>query len=247
MMRDIKLVIYTFDLIYTSLTNAKYLIRRRDLDRFLLQCYRIGVRATPLVLLIGFFTGAIIAWQAAYQFQGIITLSIMGGQVTKVIFTEIGPVLTALILTGRIVTSIAAEIGSMKITEQINTLISLNLSPKRILAMPRILSTTIMLPILTIFSNFTGVLGALAVSMIFLKQTPTIFIDSIRDYYETIDVVKGISKSFVFGLIISSIGCIEGFNVEKHSEEVGEATISAFVKSAIAILLIDFSVWLIIF
>ena len=246
-MNTLREIVYAFELIYVSITNIRFLIFRRDLNRFFIQLYRIGVQATPLVLLIGFFTGAIIAWQAAYQFQGIITLSIMGGQVTKVIFTEIGPVLTALILSGRIVTSIAAELGTMKITDQINTLISLNLSPKRILVMPRILASTFMLPVLTIFSDLTAIFGALAVSLFFLKQTPTEFFASVQDYYEEIDLFKGIFKSFLFGVIISAVGCVEGLGVEKNAESVGSATISSFVKSAVAILLIDFAIWLVIF
>ncbi len=246
-MNFLRFILHALELIHYAFVFVLYLWHRRDLNRFLYQLYKIGVQATGLVLIIGIFTGAIISWQAAYQFKGIISLSIMGGQVTKVIFTEIGPVLTALILSGRIGTSIAAEIGTMKIGNQIDSLVSLNIDLKRYLTSPRILASFVMMPVLTIFSNLTAIFGAFVVSHYFLEQTFTTFFTSITDFYDPADLYKGLIKAAIFGLLISSIGCTEGFAATRGAESVGDATINAFVKSALMILLVDFAVWLIIF
>ncbi len=246
-MQYFRFIFHALELIHFSFGYVFRLSHPRDFNRFAHQLYKIGVQAIGLVLIIGFFTGAIIAWQAAYQFKGMITLSIMGGQVTKVIFTEIGPVLTALILSGRIGASIAAELGTMQITSQIDALISLNIPLKRFLTSPRILASFIMMPVLTVFSNLTAIFGAFAVSHYFLSQTFTTFFTSVSDFYVSSDLYKGLIKAAIFGLLISSIGCVEGFAVKRGAESVGNATIKAFVKSALMILLVDFAVWLIIF
>ncbi|HDK36293.1 MAG TPA: ABC transporter permease, partial [Bacteroidetes bacterium] len=123
----------------------------------------IGVRSLPLVVTVGIFTGAVSAWQAAYQFQGILPLSYVGPATSKVIFIELGPVLTALVLAGRVGASIAAELGSMKVTEQIDALETLAIDPIRFLAMPRIVAATTMMPILVIFADFIALFGAFLV------------------------------------------------------------------------------------
>ena len=167
-------------LLWQVILNLKHSIR--DRKRILYYLDHIGVNSIPLVLLIGLFAGATIAWQAAYQFRGMISLSVMGGQVTRVVMMEMAPVLTALVISGRIGASMTAEIGTMKITEQIDALRTLAIDPVRYLVLPRFLGLSIMMPILTFFSLFIAVAGAYMVSDYFLDLTQQIFFQSVRDF-----------------------------------------------------------------
>src|SRR5205823_5236129 len=135
------------------------------------QMEHIGTGSLPLVIIIGFFTGMVSSWQAAYQFKGLITYNFIGSAVSRAIFIELGPVLTAIVIAGRIGGSIAAELGTMKVTEQIDALESLGISPVRYLSTPRVLAATIMLPILTIFANIIALIGAFIVANFFLEIT----------------------------------------------------------------------------
>ncbi|MBT8382295.1 MAG: ABC transporter permease, partial [Ignavibacteria bacterium] len=124
----------------------------------------IGVNSLPLVLIIAVFTGAVAAWQAAYQLQGLAPMSILGGTTSRAIITELGPVLTGIVIAGRVGASIAAELGTMKVTEQIDALEIMAIDPIRFLAMPRMLASVLMMPILVIFANTIAVFGAFVVS-----------------------------------------------------------------------------------
>ncbi|MFK7924382.1 MAG: MlaE family ABC transporter permease, partial [Bacteroidia bacterium] len=129
----------------------------RDRRRIIYQLDHVGVNSIPLVLLIGLFAGAIIAWQAAYQFKGMISLSVLGGQVSRVVMMEMAPVLTALVIAGRIGASMTAEIGSMKISEQIDALRCMSIDPVRYIVLPRFLGLSLMMPILTFFALLIAV------------------------------------------------------------------------------------------
>ncbi len=223
------------------------LTHRADRSRILAQMEALGIRSIPLVLVVGFFAGSLIAWQAAYQFKGLISLSILGGQAQRVIVMEIGPVLTALILAGRIGASLAAEIGTLQITEQIDALRSLGLAPVRYLVLPRCLGLVLMMPAITVFSCLTGVLGAFVVSNVFLGLTAEVFLGSIRTFFDLRDLAGGIFKSTVFGLIIASIGAHVGMEARGGAAGVGQATVQAFVIIAISILVADYFLWLILF
>lgn len=219
----------------------------RDRKRVLHQLDHFGVNSVPLVMLVGLFSGAIIAWQGAYQFKGMVSLSILGGQIAKVVFMEMGPVLTAMVISGRVGASMAAELGSMKVTEQIAALRSLSIDPVRYLVLPRVLGLSLMMPVLTLFAIFVALLGAFGVATYFLDITYQTFFSSVKTYFQVSDLMGGLIKSLVFGLIISLICCFKGIQTTGGAKGVGRATISAFVYAAVAILASDFLLWIILF
>lgn len=219
----------------------------RDWKLVLEQAAHIGVGSLPLVLIIGLFTGMVSAWQAAYQFQGLISFSLIGGAVSRAIFIELGPVLTAIVIAGRVGASIAAEIGTMRVTEQIDALESMAINPVRYLAMPRFLGAVMMMPILVTFANAIALLGAFSVANFFLDLTPQVFFGSVERFFQTKDVVSGLVKSLAFGGVTSLLGCHIGFKTAGGAEGVGRSTIRAFVLSSAMILILDYALWTIIF
>lgn len=218
-----------------------------DRRRLIEQLDHVGVNSILLVMLVGFFAGTIIAWQAAYQFSGMISLDVLGGQVARVSVMEMGPVLTALVIAGRIGASMTAEIGTMVVTQQVDALRTLALEPVRFLVMPRVLGLIIMMPILTMFSDIVAIIGAYLVSGYFLDITYQSFLESIHTFFQTRDLVGGLVKSCVFGALISFIGCYMGLSTAGGAKGVGRATITSFVLAAVSILVGDFLMWLILF
>lgn len=230
---------------YRVALNLRYSLR--DWRRTAFQFEHVGANSVPLVILVGFFAGAIIAWQAAYQFRGMVSLDVLGGQAARVIAMEMGPVLTALVIAGRIGASMTAEIGSMKVTEQIDALRTMAIDPVRYVVLPRFIGLTVMMPALTIISCLVAVMGAFLVSTYFLDITHEVFFDSIQNYLQIMDIVGGLFKSIVFGMVISLIGCYVGLATTGGARGVGLSTIRSFVISAIFILVGDFFLWLILF
>ncbi|MEJ2054571.1 MAG: ABC transporter permease [Calditrichaceae bacterium] len=207
----------------------------------------IGVQSIPLVLFVGVFAGAVASVQTAYQLKGYISYNYLGAATSVAIFIELGPVLTALVIAGRVGASIAAEIGTMKVTEQLDALESLAIDPLRYLAMPRIFSGFFMIPILTILADCIGILGAYAVAYINLNLAPEIFFRSVKEFFSLLNVFSGLIKAFFFGGITAIIGCFVGFNTSGGAEGVGQATIRAFVLSSALILLNDYLLSVILF
>ena len=232
-------------LIWGIIVNSPRIFRDRQL--ILDQMGHIGVGSIPLVMIIGFFTGAVSTWQAAYQFQGFISLSYLGSAVTKAIFIELGPVLTAIVLAGRIGASIAAELGTMKVTEQIDALESLAINPVRYLVMPRFLASIVMLPVLTIIANFIAILGAFLVAYLFQDVSFQVFFSSAKRVFDIKDIIGGLIKAVFFGASISIIGCHVGLNAKGGALGVGNATIRAFVLAASMTLILDYVLWITIF
>lgn len=219
----------------------------RDRKLILDQMEHVGVGSIPLVIIIGFFTGAVSSWQAAYQFQGFISLSYLGSAVTKAIFIELGPVLTAIVLAGRVGASMAAEIGTMKVTEQIDALESLAINPVRYLVMPRFLACIVMLPVLTIIANFIAIMGAFGVAYFFQDVSFQVFFNSAKRVFEIKDIAGGLIKAFFFGASTSILGCHVGLNAMGGAQGVGNATIRAFVLAASMTLVLDYILWTTIF
>lgn len=211
------------------------------------QMLEIGVRSIPLVIFVGVFAGAVASVQTAYQLKGYVSLNYLGAATSVAIFIELGPVLTALVIAGRVGASIAAEIGTMKVTEQLDALESLAIDPIRYLAMPRILSGFFMIPILTIIADFVGILGAYVVAYINLGLPPEIYFGSVKDFFSILNVMSGLIKAFFFGGTTAIIGCYVGFNTTGGAEGVGKATIRAFVLSAALILLNDYILSVLLF
>jgi phospholipid/cholesterol/gamma-HCH transport system permease protein len=207
----------------------------------------IGVNSLPLVLIIAVFTGAVAAWQAAYQLKGIAPLSFLGAATSRAIITELGPVLTGIVIAGRVGASIAAELGTMKVTEQIDALETMGISPIRYLAMPRFLAAILMLPVLVIFANVIAVLGAYIVSNYFLNVSFAVFFNSVKRFFEMWDLFAGLIKTLFFGAVTSLMGCHIGFKTEGGAEGVGAATIRSFVLSSALILILDYLLWMLLF
>ena len=224
---------------FTQIPKSKKLI--------LYQMEHIGVNSLPLVMIIAVFTGAVSAWQAAYQLKGIAPLSFLGGATTRAIITELGPVLTGIVIAGRVGASIAAELGTMKVTEQIDALETMAISPVRYLAMPRFLAAIIMMPILVIFANTIAVIGAYIVSNYFLGVSFAVFFNSVNRFFDFGDLISGLIKTVFFGGVTSLLGCHIGFRTEGGAEGVGLATIRSFVLSAALILILDYVLWMLIF
>lgn len=219
----------------------------RDSYRIMYQVERIGVDAIPIVLMVGVFAGTTIAWQAAYQFRGLAPFSLLGGEVAKTIIMEMAPVLTGLVMSGRVGASMTAEIGAMKASEQIDALKTMSIDPVRYIVMPRFVAMTSMMPILALFAMAVAVIGALAVSTYFLDISYYIFMDSVRSMFQFKDLIGGLVKATFFGISISLIGCYKGLASEGGTQGLGDATISSFVIAAISILISDFMLWVVLF
>lgn len=215
----------------------------RDRRLIIEQMLHVGVNSLALVTIIGIFTGAVSCWQAAYQIKGLISYTYLGSATTKAIIIELGPVLAAIVLAGRVGASMAAELGTMKVTEQIDALESMAISPIRYLAMPRIVATTCMLPILVIYASSIAILGSYAVATVFLGVPSETFLNAFKKSFEIKDFYAGTVKALFFGVSISSIGCFIGFQTTGGAEGVGLSTIKAFVIAAASILILDYILW----
>ncbi len=211
------------------------------------QMEHIGVNSLPLVVIIAIFTGAVAAWQAAYQLKGLAPISFLGTATSRAIITELGPVLTGIIIAGRVGASIAAELGSMKVTEQIDALETMGISKIRYLAMPRFIASITMLPILIVFANVIAVMGAYLVSNFFLNVSYAVFFDSVQRFFTMSDFVFGMVKGMIFGGVTALLGCHIGFRTEGGAEGVGLSTIRSFVVSSAAILILDYALWSLVF
>lgn len=234
-----------FLLLFGIIKSFKKLHRTRREVMF--QMKHIGVDSLPLVIIIATFTGAVAAWQAAYQLKGIAPLSLLGGTTSRAIITELGPVLTGIVIAGRVGASIAAELGTMKVTEQIDALEIMAINPVRYLAMPRFLAAILMMPVLVIFANTIAVAGAYVVSDYFLQVPYGVFFGSVRQFFEFSDLTGGLIKTVVFGGVTSLLGCHIGFKTSGGAEGVGLSTIRSFVLSAALILILDYFLWTLLF
>ncbi|MDQ2669107.1 MAG: ABC transporter permease [Gemmatimonadota bacterium] len=207
--------------------------------RMMVEAWNIGIGSLFIVLLVSGFAGAVLALQTGYQFQGTIPYYIVGTLLVSGIVLELGPVLTALILAGRIGARYAAELGTMRVTEQIDALESLGRSPASHLVVPRVLAALIMIPALTVIANVFGVLvGYLAVTAV-LPVTQADFVYGAQTFWRPFDAWYSIIKAFFFAGCIGFISCFMGFNTQQGAEGVGRSTTGAVVYSSVLILLLD--------
>jgi phospholipid/cholesterol/gamma-HCH transport system permease protein len=207
--------------------------------RMMVEAWNIGAGSLFIVMLISAFAGAVTALQTGYQFTGAIPYYVVGTLVTSSIILELGPVLTALILAGRIGARYAAELGTMRVTEQIDALESLGRSPASHLVVPRVLAGLIMIPALTVLANLSGVVsGWLSVKAV-LPVTDADFIYGAQYYWRPWDAYYSIIKAFFFAGSITVIACYMGFNTQQGAEGVGRSTTTAVVTSSVLILVLD--------
>lgn len=219
----------------------------RSLGLIFHQMLIIGNGSIPLVLVTSVFTGAVATIQAHYQFQDYVPIRFLGTVVAKSVMIELGPALTALVVGARVGASIAAELGTMKVTEQIDALEMMAIDPVRYLAMPRFVAACIMLPMLTIFSDAIAILGGLFVAINALDVSPKIFIDGLRFLFQAQDLWGGLIKAFCFGAIIALSGCVHGFHARGGAAGVGEAAMRAVVMSSLLVLVTNYVLAAVIF
>jgi phospholipid/cholesterol/gamma-HCH transport system permease protein len=201
------------------------------------QMMRIGVHSLPVVLLISIFVGAIATWTANYLFAGAIPLIYLGSVVGKAVFTELGPVLTALVITGRVGAKLAAELGTMRVTEQLDAMVCLSLDPYCYLLAPRMVAGAVMVPMLTVFSAFFSIISAQFIAQIAFGLHPDAFYHGLKLLFKVEDVVICLTKAFVFGNIIALCGCYFGFFTKGGAVGVGESTKKAVVAAMVLILI----------
>ena len=200
----------------------------------------VGVNSMVVVLITATFTGMVLSLQSYYGFKMFGGESLVGAAVALSMTREIGPVFTALMVTGRAGSAMAAELGTMRVTEQIDALYTMSVNPVQYLVMPRILAGIFMLPFLTIISDFIGVAGGYFVGVRLLGINSGIFMARITEMVELSDIFNGLVKSACFGLILTLIGCYKGFNTKGGAEGVGRATTEAVVLSSVSILISDY-------
>jgi phospholipid/cholesterol/gamma-HCH transport system permease protein len=201
--------------------------------------YSIGVLSLPVVMLTGMFIGMVLAVQTFAQFQQIRMETALGGVISLSLVRELGPVLAATMLAGRVGSSIAAELGTMRVTEQIDALTSMGVSPIHYLVVPRFLACLVLIPALTIVADTTGVFGGAFYCINILDIQEHHYWENAREFVRPFDIFIGMFKSVFFGGVIALISCHQGFHCSEGAEGVGKAATQSFVYSFVAILLID--------
>ncbi len=202
--------------------------------------YQIGVLSLPVVALTGTFIGMVLAVQSHSQFRQMNLETRLGAVINMSLVRELGPVLAATMLAGRVGSAMAAELGTMRVTEQIDALASMGSNPIHYLVVPRFLGCLILIPMLTIMADFMGVMGGAFYSIYGLGIDSNHYWENSQDYVGTFDVLSGVFKSLFFGAAIALISCYRGFHCDAGAEGVGRAATSAFVISFVAILVLDF-------
>jgi len=204
------------------------------------QMEEVGVRSFPVVIITAAFTGMVLALQSYTGFKRFGAETMVGTVVALSVTRELGPVLTGLMVSGRVGSAMAAELGTMRVTEQIDALYTLATNPVKYLIVPRFLGAAIMLPILVVFADVIGILGGYLVSVQILGTNPTTYIRRTWDYLELNDLFSGLLKAIVFGMIIATVSCYQGFSAEGGAEGVGRATTKAVVLSSLTILISNY-------
>lgn len=207
----------------------------------------VGVKSIFVVVLTGTFTGMVMALQGYHGFRMFSAESLVGSTVALGMTRELGPVLTALMVTARAGSAMAAELGTMRVTEQIDALYVMAANPVKYLIVPRVIAGVLMLPLLTIVSDFVGIVGGYFVGVHILDINPGIFVKNITQLVVLDDIYNGLVKAACFGLILSLIGCYKGFNARGGAEGVGRATTEAVVLASISILISDYFLTAIMF
>lgn len=205
------------------------------------QMLEIGVRSFPVVGLTSLFTGMVLAFQSGFSFIKVFNEPLYVGSVVGLsLVKELGPVLTSVVIAGRVGAAITAEIGTMNVTEQLDALYTLGTDPVKYLAVPRIIAVMFMIPILATLADIIGVWGGFLVANLQLQIPAGIYWEEVQTFVDVSDVMHGIIKSFFFGLIIVTTSIYKGFNCEGGAEGVGRATTSGVVISMVLILVGDY-------
>ncbi len=213
----------------------------------LAQMHVVVVGSLPLVATTSVFVGAVTAVQAVYQMQAYVPMKFLGTVISKSVFIELGPVLTALVVGGRLCANYAAELGTMKVTEQIEAMEMVAIDPVYYLAVPRFLAAVLMIPVLTVFSDTISIVAGYLVSVVTLDVTSGTFIEGLRMFFKTSDLVGGLIKTFFFGGIVAMAGIYNGFTTYGGATGVGRSTMTAVVGSSLSILAADYVLAVVLF
>ena len=209
--------------------------------KVLMQAFEsVGVGSLFIVLFTGLFTGLVMAYQSIYAFGLFGAETLVGGTVAASVVRELGPVLTGLMVAGRTGSSMTTELGTMRVTEQIDAMAVMAVNPVQYLVMPRVVATTLMMPLLVMLFNFVAIVASYALSVGIMDIDPGIFVQKIRDFVVSRDLIYSAIKAACFGLAIGLVGCYKGFYASGGAKGVGEATTSSVVTSSIAVLFIDY-------
>lgn len=224
-------------------------IFRRPLDLRLIfrQMEDIGVNSLFVVLIMASFTGMVLALQSHTGFKRFNAENFVGTVVALSMTRELGPVLTGLIVAGRAGASMAAELGTMRVTEQIDALVTLATHPIKYLVVPRFIAAAIMMPLLTAIADIVGIFGGYIISVKLLDVNPVIYIRRTTDYLELNDLYSGLLKALIFGMVIAIVGCYKGFYTEGGAAGVGRATTGAVVVSMMLILVANYFITALLF
>ena len=200
----------------------------------------IGVGSLTIIILTGFFTGGVLTLQTYNTLASYGAVDQLGYLVSTSLVRELGPVLTALMVTGRVVSAISAELGSMVVSEQIDAMRALGTDPDRKLVAPRILALIITLPLLTVVADVVGIIGGWAVSILLYGLPSSMFTNSVRDGITTDDIIGGVIKPLVFAFLMGTIACHKGLKTEGGTVGVGRSTTAAVVLASIIVIIADF-------
>lgn len=209
------------------------------IQRAISQAMEAGVRALPILSVITFFIGLILALQAAYELRRFGALDYVATAVAISMSRELGPLITAIVVIGRSGSAFAAELGTMRVTEELDALETMAISPVRFLVAPKFLAMALMLPCLTIWANLMGILGG---SVFGVAQADFTFRRYIQDSIDSLfvrDITTGLIKSVMFGITITAVGCLEGLSTGTGAEEVGRSTTRAVVMSIFMVVIVD--------
>jgi len=237
-------VVYIGDLSLLFARSLRLLVtsplkRQRGLDRAVHQAMLAGVDAVPIVSLITFFVGVIIALQGAYQLQRLGAMQLVASLVAISITRELAPLVTAVVVIGRSGSAFAAEIGTMRVTEELDALSTMALDPLAFLVVPKFVAMAIMMPCLVLWADLMGIAGGCVFGVASGSFTLGSYAIATRDALVLRDITTGLIKSLVFGLVITGVGCQEGFSTGAGAEDVGRSTTSAVVRSILLVILID--------
>jgi len=209
--------------------------------RILRQIVDIGYFSLPVVGLTAVFTGMVLALQSYTGFSRFNAESAVATVVVLSVTRELGPVIAGLMVAGRVGAAMAAEIGTMRVTEQIDALTSLSTDPLRYLVLPRLIAGLVTMPVLVLVADIVGVFGGFLVGVYKLEFNPITYLTQTEQYLQTMDVVSGLIKAAVFGFIIALMGCYHGYHSRGGAEGVGQATTHAVVSSSILILIFNYA------
>jgi phospholipid/cholesterol/gamma-HCH transport system permease protein len=213
--------------------------KRFHISRAVHQAMAVGVEALPITSLISFFIGAILAVNAAYELRKFGALHLVASAVAVSMTRELGPLMTAVVVIGRSGSAFAAEIGTMKVNEEIDAMETMALEPISFLVAPKFLAMLLMVPCLTAWADFMGVLGGGAFGLAAASFTWGSYIQATLEALLAHDILTGLLKAMLFGLVITAVGCQEGFSTGLGSEQVGRSTTSAVVKSIFMVVMVD--------